>query len=165
MNKYGLDNFEWKIIDDSAQNLDQLNSQEEYYIQLYNSFIGDPHHRGGYNMTIGGTKGIMTGKHISEEHRQKIIKYMTGRTRSEEYKRHISESHKGRPNNRSGYKPTESTKIKMSKSMIGKNKGKVRSAEFKKKISEANLGKKLSNDTRKKMSESKKQYYRNKRGE
>ena len=47
--KYGEDNFQWEIID-QANNKEELNEMERFYISEYSS--NDP--RYGYNMTSGG---------------------------------------------------------------------------------------------------------------
>lgn len=46
--KYGIESFEWHVID-TADNLSELNSKEQQYIELYESFGPN-----GYNMTAGG---------------------------------------------------------------------------------------------------------------
>jgi group I intron endonuclease len=46
--KYGIESFEWHVID-TADNLSELNSKEQKYIELYESFGPN-----GYNMTAGG---------------------------------------------------------------------------------------------------------------
>lgn len=46
--KYGIESFEWHVID-TADNLSELNSKEQQYIELYESFG-----LMGYNMTAGG---------------------------------------------------------------------------------------------------------------
>ena len=46
--KYGEDNFEWMVID-SANNQEELDEKEIYWIDYYNTF-----YEGGYNMAIGG---------------------------------------------------------------------------------------------------------------
>jgi group I intron endonuclease len=65
INKYGEDNFIFETID-SADNLDELNNKEIYWIDFYNSISPN-----GYNVTGGGQgkKMIKTkelGKRISE---------------------------------------------------------------------------------------------------
>jgi group I intron endonuclease len=65
INKYGVDNFIFETID-SANNLDELNDKEIYWIDFYNSVSPN-----GYNITGGGQgkKMIKTkelGKRISE---------------------------------------------------------------------------------------------------
>ncbi len=95
---------------------------------------------------------------FSEEHRRKLSEAGKGRKHSEEVKRKIGKAGKGR-------KHTEETKIKMSLAQKGKpswNKDKKLSEETKRKISQNNarywLGKKrvVSEETRKKMGEIKK---------
>ena len=49
--KYGLDAFEFTIIEECKEN--ELNEREKYWIQYYNTFILNPNSC-GYNMTIGG---------------------------------------------------------------------------------------------------------------
>ena len=46
LNKYGIDNFKWEIIDENG-----MYDMEKYYIKKYNTF------KSGYNMTLGGSGG------------------------------------------------------------------------------------------------------------
>jgi len=46
--KYGIESFDWHVID-IANNLKELNSKEQHYIELYESFGPK-----GYNLTAGG---------------------------------------------------------------------------------------------------------------
>ena len=48
INKYGIKNFVWKIID-HAESQEELDEKEIYWIDYYNTFGHD-----GYNMTTGG---------------------------------------------------------------------------------------------------------------
>lgn len=50
--KYGADKFDWSVLD-SAENQDELNEKEEYWIKLYNCF-----YTGGYNMATGGQSNL-----------------------------------------------------------------------------------------------------------
>ena len=52
--KYGLDNFEFSIIEECSKEM--LPKREKYWIKYYNSFIGFDNCN-GYNMTIGGETG------------------------------------------------------------------------------------------------------------
>lgn len=52
MRKYGFDNFSWEVID-TANTPDELNNKEMYWIDYYNSYIGNKNNN-GYNMTKGG---------------------------------------------------------------------------------------------------------------
>lgn len=69
MRKYGLENFEIKIIDDSATSFEELNEKEIYYIQKYNSCVD---YGCGYNLDKGGKNGLKsdyTKNKISEAHK------------------------------------------------------------------------------------------------
>ena len=44
--KYGLNNFSWEILEECSE--EELDTKEEYYIQLYNTYLQ------GYNQTLGG---------------------------------------------------------------------------------------------------------------
>lgn len=94
--KYGFEKFSWEIIDETAENIDQLHEKEKYYIKKYDTFDNKTK---GYNTQSGGrnlydiTKeeklrrsqrvsgkgnpmyGVsspMKGKKFTEEHRRKI---------------------------------------------------------------------------------------------
>ena len=109
MDKYGIENFKFEAIDESATNIDELNDLEEFYILFYNTFRGN-----GYNMTSGGE-----GYLISDETRKKMSQSKIGniinlgKTHSKETKRKISESNKGNTNC-VGYKHTKEAKKNMS---------------------------------------------------
>jgi len=122
--KYGIDAFEWEVIDDTCQSKEELDEMEYHYIKQYHSHISEY----GYNMTWGGD-GIHGYKH------------------TEKSKKKMSESLKGRL----------SGKNNPMYGKIGKlhpNFGKKLSKETKKKLSESLKGKKHTKKTRKKMSES-----------
>lgn len=61
MRKYGLDNFEFTILEETLP--EQLNERERYWINYYNSY------QNGYNATTGGDGHCQ----ITESQRQKII--------------------------------------------------------------------------------------------
>ena len=71
--KYGIDNFEFEIIEECRR--EQLNEREQFYIEIYHSI--DP--KLGYNKTEGGDGNL--GRHfiMSEEQKEKIRKANTGR--------------------------------------------------------------------------------------
>ena len=60
MNKYGLDNFTFEIIEEVENNL--LNKKEMEYIQIYNSLVPN-----GYNLTKGGEGTLGFSRPQSEE--------------------------------------------------------------------------------------------------
>lgn len=62
ISKYGFENFEWEVIDE-ADNKKSLNDKEIYWIDFYRSHTMEF----GYNLTLGGEFGKITGE--SEERR------------------------------------------------------------------------------------------------
>jgi len=87
--KYGADNFEWRQIDD-AENADELNQKERYWIAYYKS--DNPEY--GYNMNEGGL-----GARHTEETKRKISELRKGKKmppHSPETRRKMSESLKGK---------------------------------------------------------------------
>ena len=108
---YGIGNFVFEIID-SADNLNELNDKEIYWIDFYNSVSPN-----GYNVTGGGQgKKMKTTKELS-----RIIS--EGLKNSEKWQK---------------TKNSEEYKIKMEKSFIGWFRGKKFSQEHKEKIWEKN---------------------------
>ena len=111
INKYGEDNFEFETID-SADNLDELNNKEIYWIDFYNSVSPN-----GYNVTGGGQgKKMKTTKELS-----RIIS--EGLKNSEKWQE---------------TKNSEEYIKKRKEYFIGWNKGKKFSQEHKEKIWEKN---------------------------
>jgi len=111
INKYGVDSFTFEIID-SANNLDELNDKEIYWIDFYGSVSPN-----GYNITGGGQgKKMKTTKELSKiiSEGLKNSKKWQETKNSEEYVKKIKES------------------------FIGWNKGKKFSIEHKEKIWEKN---------------------------
>lgn len=141
--KYGIDNFEIIKEYDTAQDQEELNQKEEYYINMFNSM--DPSK--GYNKKGGGSRGK-----LSEETKNKLSEIRIGksnpmygihRSHTEETKIKIGKAHKGKyvseetkikiSESKRGMQHTEETKIKMSIS----HKGKLKSEETKIKMSKA----------------------------
>ena len=127
--KYGKENFEKEILEFNIPNIDLANDWEQMYI-LFERAKG----KAEYNIANGGN-----GK----------------RTVSEATKRMLSEANKG-------HKVLEETRKKISEVNKGHtawNRGKTTPDDVKKKMSEANKGKHFaSEETRKKMSEAKRQW-------
>ncbi len=111
INKYGSDNFTFEIID-TANNIDELNDKEIYWIDFYNSVSPN-----GYNIT-GGGQGIKT-------------------IRTQELGRRISEGLKKSEKWRTLLKNEEYIK-KRETNFISWNKGKKFTKEHKEKIWEKN---------------------------
>jgi len=121
LRKYGINNFQFEVIDESASDLDELNDLEDFYVSFYDTFKGI-----GYNMTSGGDNALHSketieklrqanlGKIMPEETRKKISQSLTGHSHSEESKKKMSEAGKGR-------KHSEESKEKMSLFRTGRN--------------------------------------------
>jgi group I intron endonuclease len=82
--KYGKEKFTIEEID-RADNIDDLNKKEVFYIDYYKSLSPN-----GYNLTTGGNN-----KRLSEETKRKISESNKGKKASEETIKKLSESHKG----------------------------------------------------------------------
>jgi group I intron endonuclease len=129
--KYGEETFDWKVLHDGIENIDDLNKLEAYYIGYY-----DTYGKGGYNLTLGGNGQV-------------------GRKVSAETKHKLSLANIGQNNPNYGKKPSAETRKKMSIANSGKNHpnyGKKLPAETRQKIAEATKGRKVSAETRKKQS-------------
>jgi len=83
--KYGIDSFNFEVIDESANNIDELNDLEEFYISFYDTFYGH-----GYNMTSGGDNALHT-----EETKKKISEGNKSKKLSEEAKKKIGDANRG----------------------------------------------------------------------
>ena len=136
--KYGIKNFQFEVIDESANNIDELNDLEEFYISFYDTFKGR-----GYNMTSGGDSRVM-----SEETKDKIRQTRLGTKASEETKKLFSEQRMGELNGMYGRTHSKET-IELMKenrgSIHGKNNpmyGRKHSDETKEKIRQKALGRK-----------------------
>ena len=158
----------------------EMNDDEKYYIKLYKTLYpygynlsegGDgvlPSEETRRKMSKSHKGKIPPNKGIpmSEEQKKKLSESLKGRNvwnkgipMSEETKKKLSESHKGQIPPNKGKHHTEESKKKMSESHKGLFSGekhpffgKHHTEESKKKISEKQKGKKLSEETRRKMS-------------
>jgi len=182
-NKYGKENFEFKILEEVYNHLD-LGDKEQYWIDAYNSY------NCGYNLKLGGFVGI--GYKFSKETKEKMSKAKKGKPShkkgikcSEEVKKHMREGKKIYWENNivseetkeklsiAGQKRhvSEKTKEKLRAGKIGKprpreylekaweaNRGRVLSEEHKRKISENRKGKTHTKETKEKMSKAKRKF-------
>jgi len=108
MRKYGVDNFEFSIIEILPLDEELLNKREKYWIDYYDSYKNPEK---GYNETLGGQSGHR-GKKRSLETCQKISKALTGKPRL--YMR-------GRPSGKTGKPSSLETRLKISKANRGKH--------------------------------------------
>lgn len=153
MNRYGYENFICEILDD-AENINDLNDKESWYIFLFNSHIS----KNGYNMTWGGDGGVtifgrsMKGKTFFDSWVKKYGKKIAEEMKHDHYKKVgplISKSSVGK-------KITIETRKKISETNIKKGikpptqywidrihpmEGKHHTAESLEKISAARKGK------------------------
>jgi group I intron endonuclease len=133
---YGLNSFEWEVIEYCASKL-ELDEMEFHYIKQYNSINSGF----GYNLTLGG-EGILGYKH-SKEARLLMSKQRKGRKLSMATKKLISLGNKGKI-------VSEEARKKISIAHMGK-KGRILSEEEKNNISKVHTGKIVSLDTKHKM--------------
>lgn len=132
-NKYGENSFAFeiiKIVEDKTDS-DLFNKLEIEYIKYFNSI------KYGYNISSGGDGTV--GRKVSEETKRKIGEKnrinMTGRHPTEETKQKMSESQTGRTHNKesiekmrkskSGIPKTEEHKNKLRNAALGKKKKKI----------------------------------------
>lgn len=128
INKYGWDNFKVEMIEECNSN-EELNDKERYWISYYNAVKSSEFYNiteGGDGRSMFGKDNGMYGKHHSIESRNKISNSIKGEN-NPFYGRHHSD------------KTKEILRIKSSKYLMG---------------NKYNLGRKLSEETKKKMSES-----------
>jgi len=161
LRKYGLDNFDWIIIESlSAKNKGDLKNlldeREKYWIAKDKT----QEREFGYNMLSGGDGTFGYKRTFSEEHKKKISEALKGKKLSKDVKDEISrvlkgkkKSKEGRKNmseGRKGIKFSKSHCENISKSKSGSNNpnwGKERTEETKLKISKSGKGKKRSIET------------------
>lgn len=101
MNKYGIDHFHYEILGEYPN--DELDNQEIYWIEYYNSYYN------GWNSTIGGDGNIYwtenmkqqqsqimkqyyASHEISESTKQKLSQKMTERWKDPDYKKRLQQS-------------------------------------------------------------------------
>ncbi len=118
--KYGIQSFEWSIID-TAETEEILNEKEIYWIKFLNTKSPN-----GYNLTDGG-EGI-SGWIPTKESRKKLSEVKMGKKRkpfTEETRNKMRESKKGKK-----LEPhTEEWKQNISKTMLGKKRGSYKKKE------------------------------------
>lgn len=85
--KYGLENFAIELLD-TAESLDELNSKEWYWIEIYNAVESDMFYNeipGGQVIDVSGSNNPnygnhkLKGKKFTKEHKRKIGESMTGK--------------------------------------------------------------------------------------
>lgn len=150
--KYGKENFIWEIIEECPN--EKANEREIFWIAQ----LETTNRNKGYNLTTGGE-----GYELSQEIKDKISKANTGKKRTLEQCQHLSEVKKNLH-----FHHSEETKKLMSLTRKGRKlnlsseerarRKLPKSEKFKITLSEKMKGRILSEETRKKISESKKAY-------
>lgn len=136
MNKYGYDNFSFKIIEKCDYEI--LDAKEKYWINKLNTL--EPY---GYNIKNGGKKlfgkdNPFYEKHHSEETKRIISEKNSGRKASEEEKIMRSELNKGNKNPFYGKHHSEETKRKIKETNI--KRGNYHNASERMKLNNPNDG-------------------------
>lgn len=146
--KYGAEFFEVEILA-KANNKEELNYRETYYIKLFNSLAPN-----GYNLKTGGHNTI-----YSKESKNKISESLKGRTAwnkgipmSEVAKDKLS--HRNKDQRRSPLTEFKAGQTSPFKGMSHSEKTKTTISESKKEQIPPNKGKKCSEETKKRISES-----------
>lgn len=139
--KYGWDNITHEVFEvDSAE---EMYRKEVELISFYHS--NDPEY--GYNNSVGGER-IALGCRHSEETRKRMAEARKGKPLSEETKKRMSEAKKGKPR-----KPRKPFSEEARKHMSKAAKERAKDPEYRKKQSEAHKGKVLSEETKRRISE------------
>lgn len=133
---YGTNNFSQDIIEICGPK-DELNKQEEYWINYYDAVNSDCF----YNLAYGGN-AFRSGISPSEETKKKMSNAAKGRIISESQKEKLREARKR-------YVCSDATAKKISES----NMGRVVTEETRRKISEGHKGKIVKEETRQKLRE------------
>jgi len=86
-NKYGEENFEFYILEETKNNPKILNKKEIYWIEHYNSRNADY----GFNIKVGGNSqsgehNLMFGRKQTEESKSKMSKSMIGKGKNKKFK-------------------------------------------------------------------------------
>lgn len=124
--KYGIENFEKFLICYTTSEKDAC-EKEIFWIAHYRS-LG----KAEYNISNGGNGGF-----LNEELNKKRSKTLKGRHLSDEHKNKISKAHQGKTSGMKGKHQSDEAKRKCSINNIRYWKGKCLSEECKKRISEA----------------------------
>lgn len=177
-NKYGKSDLQFSILLGCPK--EDLIKIEQYFLDSYNPYFNICKNAGnclGRRFSDESKKKIgesnkgnqkRLGAILSEKTRQKISNSLKGKHPSEETRKKLSDSHKGNHVNL-GRKHTEAEKQKSRENSLRNGNrppnqlGKPKSEEHKMKISIANKGKVVSEETRRKLSESGKAYFSKKR--
>jgi len=134
--KYGKENFIKEILY-YCLTINELNEKERFYIKQYNSTDKNI----GYNISVGGTNGVMLFRKHTKETIEKMKNSSIGKKKSESHCKNIGLSKKGRiVSDEEKRKRSENSPLKGIKKL-------PMSDEIKKKISETKKGTKHRKET------------------
>lgn len=161
LEKHGY-NYDTEIIKE-CQTKDEIKHFGEYFSKLWN-VANDPNWANLKNEEGNGGRTLgMLGKKHSDESKKKMSDAHKGKVFSEETKKKMSNWQVGRSRPELAGKPlSDAHKKKLSEAQIGKIKG-PKSQEQKDKLSNSLKGRILSEETKKKMSESRKLIWQKKK--
>ena len=160
--KYGIENFEKKILVFNISKLEHINLLEKTFIAAEREKVG---RENCYNKSDGGDGGALNkGRKLSEEWKKHISEGGKGKRRSEETKKKLSEAGKKRCHSEETKRKiaeaarnmTEEHKRKIAEAAKGRPspmKGKHHTEETKKKLSDLNKGKRHSEESYKRAAE------------
>ena len=123
--KYGVENFILEIID-TADNENELNEKEKYWIEYYKSYLKE----NGYNLTKGGEGGALVGDALERMKKSKKGKKHSEKQKASKYT-YLKGINKGEKNAMYGKKPANANKT------MEEFFGKERADEIKQKIAKA----------------------------
>lgn len=106
-NKYGLENFDFEIIEECS--IEELDEKEIYYISLYKS----NEYEFGYNLTSGGGRCF-----FSDDVKKRMSMAHKGMKRTKEAIRKSAEFHKGRKRSEETRKKQSEAKNKQKKKVL-----------------------------------------------
>jgi group I intron endonuclease len=129
VDKYGLENFEFKIIETTHSTKEERLTREQHYMDLYQSYDD----RFGYNLT---RKADCT--EFTDEVKKKISLSKIGKPRPQSVKDALSKAHLGKPSWSKGKSFSQEHKKKMSLSHIGKHWHTAETKQFLKQLSTGN---------------------------
>ena len=158
--KYGIENFEIKILAENIESEEKINEYEIFFIKRYNTLANNGN---GYNIASGGFLDFRLGKNeyeleqwknnlsnshigkkLSDETKQKLSEISKGKKLSDETKQRMSESKKqeknpmygktGENHHFYGKHHTEETRKKISENKKGKNKNSKKIIQYDKQM-------------------------------
>lgn len=144
MRKYGIESFKWRIVEEvyvdsklsEKEKANELTEREQHWMDYYKT-LGRMF---GYNLREAGNQGRM-----AESTKKKISKKLKGVKKApftEEHKNNLRLANLGK-------KLSIESKLKLSKSLKGKNNGRKHTLESRLNMSKAHIGIKDSEETKK----------------